>query len=186
MKSSTLGCLVVGQRWAEWGNLGGGLNQHQGPGEHNARVLSICPSERATTCGGSSVSLHSSSNSMRTVVLRSGPKGFGFTLGGERPCRLSTVHSGGVAAQAGLQARDRLLAVNGVSVIHWSHAEIASKIAACGTSFSLTVEVRQSDILFATFAALELIVFILIVRQFQSQLLLHRGWAFEKEKRGSF
>lgn len=40
---------------------------------------------------------------MRTVVLRSGPKGFGFTLGGERPCRLSTVHPGGVAAQAGLQ-----------------------------------------------------------------------------------
>jgi hypothetical protein len=40
---------------------------------------------------------------MRTVTLRTGAKGFGFTLGGERPCRLSTVHPGGVAAQAGLQ-----------------------------------------------------------------------------------
>eukprot|EP00051_Salpingoeca_urceolata_P018368 m.257226 g.257226 ORF g.257226 m.257226 type:complete len:540 (-) comp19180_c3_seq4:33-1652(-) len=67
----------------------------------------------------------------RVVHITKGPGGFGFTLHGLRPVKLSGVEELGAAYAAGARLGDRILAINGVEVVHAHHQQVVDAVCAC-------------------------------------------------------
>lgn len=78
----------------------------------------------------------------RTVEVRRGYNGFGFTISGQQPCRLSCIVSNSPADQAGLRAGDFLISVNGLSVSKLPHETVVQLI---GNSFgSIRMQIAEN------------------------------------------
>jgi len=75
----------------------------------------------------------------RSVRIRRTPQGFGFTIGGSRPCCAMTVAAAGVAAERGLKTGDQILEINGVDVTEASLADVSSKIQLADDILTLIV-----------------------------------------------
>lgn len=80
-------------------------------------------------------------NGTRTVEVRRGYNGFGFTISGQQPCRLSCIVSNSPAEQAGLQKGDFLISVNGLNVSMLPHETVVQLI---GNSFG-SIRMEISD-----------------------------------------
>ncbi|XP_026274347.1 regulator of G-protein signaling loco isoform X2 [Frankliniella occidentalis] len=65
---------------------------------------------------------------VRTVEVRRGKNGFGFTISGQQPCILSCIVAGSPAETAGLRAGDYLVAVDGRSVSKMPHDDVVRLI----------------------------------------------------------
>lgn len=76
---------------------------------------------------------------IRTVEVKRGPNGFGFTISGQQPCILSCIVSNSPADIAGLRAGDFLISVNGVSVSKITHDAIVNLIGNCVSPIKMTV-----------------------------------------------
>ncbi|KAM8706445.1 hypothetical protein ACLKA7_010680 [Drosophila subpalustris] len=78
----------------------------------------------------------------RTVEVRRGYNGFGFTISGQQPCRLSCIISNSPAEQAGLRAGDFLISVNGLNVSKLPHETVVQLI---GNSFgSIRMQIAEN------------------------------------------
>lgn len=78
----------------------------------------------------------------RTVDVRRGYNGFGFTISGQQPCRLSCIISNSPAEQAGLRAGDFLISVNGLNVSKLPHETVVQLI---GNSFgSIRMQIAEN------------------------------------------
>ncbi|XP_011211159.2 regulator of G-protein signaling loco isoform X1 [Bactrocera dorsalis] len=78
----------------------------------------------------------------RTVEVRRGYNGFGFTISGQQPCRLSCIVSNSPADQAGLRAGDFLISVNGLNVSKLPHETVVQLI---GNSFgSIRMQIAEN------------------------------------------
>ncbi|CAB0011575.1 unnamed protein product, partial [Nesidiocoris tenuis] len=67
---------------------------------------------------------------VRTVEVKRGQNGFGFTISGQQPCILSCIVAGSPAEGAGLRAGDYLVAVEGQSVRKVPHDDVVRLIGA--------------------------------------------------------
>ncbi|XP_061388839.1 regulator of G-protein signaling loco [Musca vetustissima] len=77
----------------------------------------------------------------RTVEVRRGYNGFGFTISGQQPCRLSCIIANSPADQAGLRAGDFLISVNGLNVSKLPHETVVQLI---GNSFgSIRMQIAE-------------------------------------------
>lgn len=76
---------------------------------------------------------------IRTVEVKRGPNGFGFTISGQQPCILSCIVNNSPADFAGLRAGDFLISVNGVSVSKITHDAIVNLIGNCVGPIKMTV-----------------------------------------------
>ncbi|KAM7353118.1 regulator of G protein signaling family member locomotion defects [Cochliomyia hominivorax] len=77
----------------------------------------------------------------RTVEVRRGYSGFGFTISGQQPCRLSCIIPNSPADQAGLRAGDCLISVNGLNVSKLPHETVVQLI---GNSFgSIRMQIAE-------------------------------------------
>ncbi|XP_073826162.1 regulator of G-protein signaling loco-like [Musca autumnalis] len=77
----------------------------------------------------------------RTVEVRRGYNGFGFTISGQQPCRLSCIIANSPADQAGLRAGDFLISVNGLNVSKLPHETVVRLI---GNSFgSIRMQIAE-------------------------------------------
>ncbi|XP_037820960.1 regulator of G-protein signaling loco-like [Lucilia sericata] len=77
----------------------------------------------------------------RTVEVRRGYSGFGFTISGQQPCRLSCIIPNSPADQAGLRAGDCLISVNGSNVSKLPHETVVQLI---GNSFgSIRMQIAE-------------------------------------------
>uniref|UniRef100_A0A1I8Q564 Regulator of G-protein signaling loco n=1 Tax=Stomoxys calcitrans TaxID=35570 RepID=A0A1I8Q564_STOCA len=77
----------------------------------------------------------------RTVEVRRGYSGFGFTISGQQPCRLSCIIPNSPADQAGLRAGDFLISVNGLNVSKLPHETVVQLI---GNSFgSIRMQIAE-------------------------------------------
>ena len=65
---------------------------------------------------------------VRTVELTRGQVGFGFTLQGQGPCKLSSIVENSPASKAKLKPGDHVIAVNGRNVAKVSHDEVVKLI----------------------------------------------------------
>ncbi|XP_014249405.1 regulator of G-protein signaling loco isoform X2 [Cimex lectularius] len=65
---------------------------------------------------------------VRTVEVKRGQNGFGFTISGQHPCILSCIVAGSPAENAGLRAGDYLVAVEGQSVSKVPHDDVVRLI----------------------------------------------------------
>ncbi|CAH1394084.1 unnamed protein product [Nezara viridula] len=65
---------------------------------------------------------------VRTVEVKRGQNGFGFTISGQHPCILSCIVAGSPAESAGLRAGDYLVAVEGQSVSKVPHDDVVRLI----------------------------------------------------------
>jgi len=79
---------------------------------------------------------------VRTIEVNRGRFGFGFTLSGQTPCRLSSVIVGSPAERVGLQAGDCLISVNGRNVAKLPHSEVVKLISSCAGS--LVVQIAEN------------------------------------------
>ncbi|XP_039948817.1 regulator of G-protein signaling loco isoform X1 [Bactrocera tryoni] len=78
----------------------------------------------------------------RTVEVRRGYNGFGFTISGQQPCRLSCIVTNSPADQAGLRAGDFLISVNGLNVSKLPHETVVQLI---GNSFgSIRMQIAEN------------------------------------------
>uniref|UniRef100_A0A1A9WWQ9 Regulator of G-protein signaling loco n=1 Tax=Glossina brevipalpis TaxID=37001 RepID=A0A1A9WWQ9_9MUSC len=78
----------------------------------------------------------------RTLEVRRGFSGFGFTISGQQPCRLSCIVSNSPADQAGLRAGDFLISVNGLNVSKLPHETVVQLI---GNSFgSIRMQIAEN------------------------------------------
>ncbi|KAH8311256.1 hypothetical protein KR044_005226 [Drosophila immigrans] len=78
----------------------------------------------------------------RTVEVRRGYNGFGFTISGQQPCRLSCINSNSPAEQAGLRAGDFLISVNDLNVSKLPHETVVQLI---GNSFgSIRMQIAEN------------------------------------------
>ncbi|XP_067614523.1 regulator of G-protein signaling loco isoform X1 [Eurosta solidaginis] len=78
----------------------------------------------------------------RTVEVRRGYNGFGFTISGQQPCRLSCIVANSPADQAGLRAGDFLISVNGLNVSKLPHETVVQLI---GNSFgSIRMQIAEN------------------------------------------
>ncbi|XP_075152570.1 regulator of G protein signaling family member locomotion defects [Haematobia irritans] len=78
----------------------------------------------------------------RTVEVRRGYSGFGFTISGQQPCRLSCIIPNSPADQAGLRAGDFLISVNGLNVSKLPHETVVQLI---GNSFgSIRMQIAEN------------------------------------------
>ncbi|XP_037944884.1 regulator of G-protein signaling loco isoform X1 [Teleopsis dalmanni] len=78
----------------------------------------------------------------RTVEVRRGYNGFGFTISGQQPCRLSCIVQHSPADQAGLRAGDFLISVNGLGVSKLPHETVVQLI---GNSFgSIRMQIAEN------------------------------------------
>lgn len=74
--------------------------------------------------------------------VRRGYNGFGFTISGQQPCRLSCIISNSPAEQAGLRAGDFLISVNGLNVSKLPHETVVQLI---GNSFgSIRMQIAEN------------------------------------------
>ncbi|XP_017041724.1 regulator of G-protein signaling loco isoform X2 [Drosophila ficusphila] len=81
-------------------------------------------------------------NGIRTVEVRRGYNGFGFTISGQQPCRLSCIISNSPAEQAGLRSGDFLISVNGLNVSKLPHETVVQLI---GNSFgSIRMQIAEN------------------------------------------
>ncbi|XP_068157853.1 regulator of G-protein signaling loco isoform X1 [Drosophila tropicalis] len=81
-------------------------------------------------------------NGTRTVDVRRGYNGFGFTISGQQPCRLSCIISNSPAEQAGLRSGDFLISVNGLNVSKLPHETVVQLI---GNSFgSIRMQIAEN------------------------------------------
>ncbi|EDW38818.1 GL13729 [Drosophila persimilis] len=81
-------------------------------------------------------------NGTRTVEVRRGYNGFGFTISGQQPCRLSCIISSSPAEQAGLRSGDFLISVNGLNVSKLPHETVVQLI---GNSFgSIRMQIAEN------------------------------------------
>ncbi|TMW53232.1 hypothetical protein DOY81_001708 [Sarcophaga bullata] len=77
----------------------------------------------------------------RTVEVHRGYSGFGFTISGQQPCRLSCIIPNSPADQAGLRAGDCLISVNGLNVSKLPHDTVVQLI---GNSFgSIRMQIAE-------------------------------------------
>lgn len=77
----------------------------------------------------------------RTVEVCRGYSGFGFTISGQQPCRLSCIIPNSPADQAGLRAGDCLISVNGLNVSKLPHETVVQLI---GNSFgSIRMQIAE-------------------------------------------
>jgi len=74
----------------------------------------------------------------RTVVVKKEQEGFGFTLSKEMPVFVNSVSPGSSADRAGILSGDRIIKVNGVSVVGHKHNEVVEMIRFC-SHVTLTV-----------------------------------------------
>ncbi|CDW59211.1 regulator of G protein signaling loco [Trichuris trichiura] len=81
---------------------------------------------------------------LRTVLLKRGSKGFGFSFAEQYPSCLSAVHAKGAASLAGLRVGDIVIALNGVDVQKASHRRIVDIVARSGSTLEITVQTPQS------------------------------------------
>ncbi|CAG0919334.1 unnamed protein product [Notodromas monacha] len=82
------------------------------------------------------------SHGIRAVDIRRGRNGFGFTISGQFPCKLSCVVPGSPADEVGLKQGDYLISVNGNNVVKTLHDEVVHLI---GTSQgSLHLQISES------------------------------------------
>lgn len=65
---------------------------------------------------------------VRTVEVKRGQNGFGFTISGQHPCILSCIVPGSPAETSGLRAGDYLVAVEGQSVSKVPHDDVVRLI----------------------------------------------------------
>ena len=65
---------------------------------------------------------------VRTVELNRGQDGFGFTLQGQGPCKLSSIVENSPAFKARLKPGDHVIAVNSQNVSKISHDDVVSMI----------------------------------------------------------
>lgn len=78
----------------------------------------------------------------RTVDVRRGYNGFGFTISGQQPCRLSCIVGNSPADQAGLRAGDFLISVNNLNVSKLPHETVVQLI---GNSFgSIRMQIAEN------------------------------------------
>ncbi|XP_067633746.1 regulator of G-protein signaling loco-like isoform X2 [Eurosta solidaginis] len=78
----------------------------------------------------------------RTVEVRRGYNGFGFTISGQQPCRLSCIVANSPADQAGLRAGDFLISVIGLNVSKLPHETVVQLI---GNSFgSIRMQIAEN------------------------------------------
>lgn len=68
---------------------------------------------------------------IRTVEVRRGYNGFGFTISGQQPCRLSCIVANSPAEQSGLRAGDFLISVNGLNVSKMPHETVVQLLGNC-------------------------------------------------------
>ncbi|KQS52490.1 regulator of G-protein signaling loco isoform X1 [Drosophila erecta] len=109
------------------------------------------PINTATTPSGSNSQQHQrrrkkrpnyNYNGIRTVEVRRGYNGFGFTISGQQPCRLSCIISSSPAEQAGLRSGDFLISVNGLNVSKLPHETVVQLI---GNSFgSIRMQIAEN------------------------------------------
>lgn len=77
----------------------------------------------------------------RTVEVHRGYSGFGFTISGQQPCRLSCIIPNSPADQAGLRAGDCLISVNNLNVSKLPHDTVVQLI---GNSFgSIRMQIAE-------------------------------------------
>ncbi|KAG8236671.1 hypothetical protein J437_LFUL014399 [Ladona fulva] len=76
---------------------------------------------------------------VRTVELRRGRGGFGFTISGQRPCILSCIVPGSPAERAGLRPGDHLISVNCKSVARAPHDDVVRLVGASAPLLTLKV-----------------------------------------------
>ncbi|XP_071448992.1 regulator of G-protein signaling loco isoform X2 [Hetaerina americana] len=76
---------------------------------------------------------------VRTVELRRGRGGFGFTISGQRPCILSCIVAGSPAERAGLRPGDHLVSVNGRGVARAPHDDVVRLVGASAPLLTLKV-----------------------------------------------
>eukprot|EP00731_Ephydatia_muelleri_P025948 Em0018g48a len=75
----------------------------------------------------------------RTVVLRKGKSGFGFSLKGSHPVSFFDIEEAGPAKASGLQRDDWLLSVNGQDTRYMNHAEVVTLVKCCKDEIKLEV-----------------------------------------------
>ncbi|KAK9498079.1 hypothetical protein O3M35_003961 [Rhynocoris fuscipes] len=79
---------------------------------------------------------------VRTVEVKRGQNGFGFTISGQHPCILSCIVPGSPAETAGLRAGDYLVAVEGQSVSKVPHDDVV-RLIGC-TNGVLKLQIAES------------------------------------------
>jgi len=72
-------------------------------------------------------------------IPRDGPAGFGFSIGGSKPCNAAIITDGGPAQMHGLSKGDELLEVNGVDATDSTLTEVAEIIQSAGEHLTLVV-----------------------------------------------
>ena len=76
---------------------------------------------------------------MKTVELRRGRAGYGFSLSGQQPCVLSCVVRGSPAERAGLHTGDYLVSINATDVSNASHDEVVALVGSATGALSVKV-----------------------------------------------
>ncbi|KAG7273432.1 hypothetical protein CRUP_023657 [Coryphaenoides rupestris] len=76
---------------------------------------------------------------LRHVEVVRGRAGYGFTLTAQRPCLLSGILEGSLAARVGLKQGDRVMAVNGTDVSNAPHETVVQLIGTCQGPLRLAV-----------------------------------------------
>jgi len=72
-------------------------------------------------------------------IPRNGAQGFGFMIGGAKPCNAAIITANGPAQVQGLVKGDELLEVNGVDATNFTLSEVAEIIQAAGEHLTLVV-----------------------------------------------
>jgi PDZ domain/Phosphotyrosine interaction domain (PTB/PID) len=95
--------------------------------------------------------MHAHSHSKRhirgiqTVLLTRGRSGYGFTISGQKPCRLGGIVQGSAADHAGLQVGDRVMGIDGHDVSNSTHDDVVRRIGLSRGMLTLEVADRSSD-----------------------------------------
>ncbi|XP_077992023.1 regulator of G-protein signaling 12-like isoform X2 [Glandiceps talaboti] len=76
---------------------------------------------------------------LKTVEVPRGRNGYGFTLTGQSPCKLSAIVRGTPAEMAGLKSGDYVMAVNGENVAKLSHEQVVKLIGVSTSILRLTI-----------------------------------------------
>ncbi len=79
------------------------------------------------------------SSGLKTVDICRGRNGFGFTISGQFPCKLSCVVRGSPADEVGLKPGDYLISVNGVNVVKTLHDDVVHLIGSSEGALHLQI-----------------------------------------------